>query len=430
MRLVAQKSNNLVGIVEVPPTKTHTWRALIFASLADGTSKIINPKISSDWHKGVKAMEMFGAEFKQEGNVYFVKGTGKKLKTPDDIIDCGNSGPLLRFVPPVAANCEGYTVFSGDESIRYSRPAQPMIEGLKQLGAFAVSTRNNGLAPIVIGGKMKGGKAIIEDGRDSQPISGLLIGSSLLNTDTEIIVKNAGEKPWIGLTIHWMKKVGLEVENIDNKFEHYIVKGGRKIQPFEEIIPCDWQSAPYPLLAGLITPGSRIEIPNLDPEDVQADRLVVEAFQKMGADITCTGQSFIARYSQLRGIEIDCNDFVDQFMVIAIAAAYAKGTTIIKNVEIQRYKECDRIDAMYMGLKAMGADVEEKRDGLIIKGGEKLHGATIDGRKDHRVVATFAIAGLQAEGKTVLTNAETLNKSFHDFEPQMKKIGAQFTLIE
>ena len=425
MFLKINTCKNLKGEIKLQPNKSHSFRALILASLAEGTSKIKEPKISNDWEKGIEAMRMYGAEITQENDIFVVKGTGKNMKTPDDVINCGNSGQIFRFFMGVATGCEGYTVMTGDDSIRHIRLGTPLINSINELGGFAISTKNDGHAPVVIRGKIKGGITTI-DGIDSQPVSGLLIACSLAEGNSEIKVINAGEKPWVGLTLNWFDQVGIEYDG--NKFEHYFVKGNSHIKPFEKKIPLDWSAALYPILAGVIVPDSEIIIRGLDPDDSQGDKMAVDILKRMGADISVTKDSVIARSSELEPMDIDCNDFVDQFMLLAMAASLAKGKSKLYNAEVCRYKECDRINAMATELKKMGVDVEELKDGLIINGNGKLQGAKINGYKDHRMVMTFAVGSLVAKGETSISDAECIEKSFDDFVEQMRSTGANYIL--
>ncbi|MDP7162570.1 MAG: 3-phosphoshikimate 1-carboxyvinyltransferase, partial [Phycisphaerae bacterium] len=366
MDLVVNKSRRLHGVVKIPPNKSHAFRALIMAALAEGTSHIVAPAVSNDWMRGIEAMEMFGAQIHPRADkVWDVVGTGGNLETPDDVIDCGNSGIILRFFMALAACCEGYTVLNGDESIRHIRLCQPLIDALNQLGAWAVSTKNDGHAPVVVRGRLRGGRAEIE-GMDSQPVSALLIAAALADAPSEITVHRPGERPWVGVTLDWLGRCGVDFSN-DN-FERYLVRGKSRWGGFEATIPLDWSAALYPIVGGIVCPGSEVRVPGLDANDSQGDKAVIDVLRKMGADIELTDDGeVIARTSLLTGCEIDCNDFIDQFMLLAVVGACAEGETVLTNAEICRHKECDRITEVCKALKAMGAEVAERSDGLVIR---------------------------------------------------------------
>lgn len=423
MNLLVNRSQGLHGSVKVPTSKSHSFRALLMASLAEGTSHIIRPAVSNDWMRGIEALEMFGAEIHPKADkVWEVKGTGGQLKTPEDIVDCGNSGIILRFFMGLAACCEGYTVITGDHSLRTIRLCQPLIDSMNQLGAWAVSTKGDGHAPVVVRGRLKGGKAEI-DGSDSQPVSALLIAAALADAPSEIHVRNAGEKPWVAMTLDWLARCGVEFSNED--FTRYRIRGHSHWKGFDAEIPRDWSSALYPIVAGVLCPDSEVHLAGMDPNDSQGDKAVVDILRQMGADITVTDAGeVIARTSELKGMEIDCNDFIDQFMLLAVVGAAAEGETVLTNAGMCRHKECDRISEMYKALKAMGADVTEREDGLVIRK-SNLHGAHIDSRADHRMVMTMAVAGLLASGQTHISDIECVKKTFPAFVDQMMVLGCE-----
>ncbi len=424
MDLLVGKSPNLHGSVRIPPNKSHSFRALIMAALAEGTSRIIAPMVSHDWMLGTEALEMMGASIEPRADkTWEVVGTSGKLKTPDDVINCGNSGIILRFFTALAACCEGYSILSGDHSLRHIRLCQPLIDALNSLGAWAVSSKGDGHAPVIVRGMLKGGHAEI-DGMDSQPVSALLIASALADAPTELIVKRPGEKPWVGVTLHWMDRVGVEYSN-DN-YEHYRIRGKGGWGCFDARIPLDWSAAAYPIAAAVLTEDSEIRLPGMDFNDVQGDKAIVTVLQEMGADIEIKENEVIARSSKLTGREIDCNDFIDQFMLLAVIATAAEGETVLTNAEVCRYKECDRIAEMAKALKAMGADVEERPDGLVIRQSE-LRGTRLDSRADHRMVMTLSVAGLIAGGQTVVSNIECVKKTFPDYVSQMQSVGCDLT---
>ncbi|MFB3893447.1 MAG: 3-phosphoshikimate 1-carboxyvinyltransferase [Phycisphaerae bacterium] len=421
MDLIVGNSSRLKGAVKVPPNKSHSFRALIMAGLAEGPSKIIAPAVSSDWMRGTEALEMFGAKVNPKAsNVWEIDGVGGKLATPDDVVDCGNSGIILRFFSALAACAEGYTVLSGDHSLRHLRLCQPLIDAINRLGAWAVCTKGDGHAPVVVRGRLKGGQAEI-DGMDSQPVSALLIASALTDGPTELTVTRPGEKPWVGVTLDWMKRCGVEFSN--ENFERYRIRGRGRWKGFEARIPLDWSAALYPIAAAVLTAGSEVRLPGLDFSDSQGDKMVLNILKEMGADIQIGEHEVVARSSRLTGRTIDCNDFIDQFMLLAVVGACADGETVLTNAEVCRYKECDRIAAMHSALKAMGASVEERPDGLVIHS-SRLRGAALDSRSDHRMVMTLAVAGLTAEGQTVIRNIDCVKKTFPDFVAQMQGIGA------
>jgi 3-phosphoshikimate 1-carboxyvinyltransferase len=323
-------------------------------------------------------------------------------------------------------------VITGDESIRKLRKiSRNLFEPFEALGVQIISTKNDGMAPLVIKGKVDGGVAHM-DGIGCQPVFSVLIASAFSEKPVELFARNPGERAYIDLLLYWFRKVGLQYENVGNKHEHYLFPGNNPPQAFDAEIPLEWSAPAYPLLAAILTPDSEITVRGMNWEDPYGDKQVIAILRDMGADITIDEDSITARTSELRGIEVDMNDLPDQVPTIAIAACFAKGRTMIKNALTARWKECDRIAATCRELSKMGAKVIEKEDGLIIDqdGTWKLQAAQIDGYYDHRMVLAFALAGMQVEGETLISDAQMAEKSFENFIPDMRNVGANFELME
>jgi len=433
MFLRVRKSQNLHGEITMPRSKTHSFRALVLASLANGISRIRNPKISNDWSQAVKALRMYGAEIEEiEKDVWKIKGVEGKLETPNDVINVGNSGTMLFFLAGVAAACSGWSVITGDESIRNLRKiSKNIFKPFRDLGVTIISTKDDGMAPLIIKGKVKGGYTKM-DGTGCQPVFSILIASAFSPKPVEIFVKNPGETAYIELLLLWFRKVGLKFKNVDGRYEHFIFPGNIVPKAFEATIPYEWSAPPYPLLAAILTKNSQITVQGMDMADPFGDRFVINILQKMGADISVNNGTLTAKSSKLHGIDVDMNIMPDQVPTIAVAACFAEGKTIIKNALTARWKECDRIAAIFKELKMMGAKIKMKRDGLIISqdGTWKLKGGYVSGHRDHRMVLSLAVAGLAVDGETIISDSEMVEKSFETFIPEMKRAGANFQLID
>lgn len=424
------KSQKLSGTIAMPASKTHSFRALVLAALADGTSIIRSPKLSHDWDEGVKAMKMFGAKIEEiQKGIFQIQGVAGKLQTPEDVINVNNSGTMLAFIAGVAAVCPGWTVLTGDESIRKLRKiTKNFITPFKELGVQVISTKNDGMAPFLIKGKVNGGTAHM-DGIGCQPVFSILIAAALSEKPVEIFVNNPGETAYIDLLLYWFNKVGLKYKN--DQYKHYFFQGNQKPQSFDAKIPLEWSATGYPLLAAIITENSEIKVKGMDLKDPYGDKEVINIFKKMGADLIVEENCLTARTSELKGIEIDMNNLPDQVPTVAVAACFAKGETVIKNVLTARFKECDRITAVCTELKKMGAKITEREAGLIVHqdGTWKLKGAKVNGYYDHRMIMAFAVAGLAIEGETIISDAQMVEKSFQNYIPEMTKAGANYELI-
>lgn len=418
------ENSTLNGTVRIPGSKSHTIRAVIIASLADGTSHIEHPLDSWDTQAAVTMGRAFGAEI-NTGSEWIVRGTAGRLQVPDNVVDVGNSGTTLYFGLGMAALGDGWAVLTGDEQIR-SRPAGPLLAALEALGARAFSTRANGCAPIVIRGPLQGGHAQIEC-PTSQYLSSLLISCPLAERDTELTVPLLNERPYVEMTLSWLDRQGVDVEH-DAQMRRFRIPGGQSYGGFRETIPADFSSATFFLCAAAIT-GSELTLLGLDMTDTQGDKAIVEMLQTMGAQVE-VGPDFVRiRGGDLVGAELDLNATPDALPALAVTACFARGETRLVNVPQARLKETDRIAVMKETLTAMGADVEELKDGLIIRE-SKLRGTRLRGYGDHRVVMALAIGGLGADGTTEVDTAESVRVTFPNFVELMQSVGGRMEMVE
>lgn len=408
--------SSLSGEMTIPPSKSQTMRALVFALMSTELSIIRNALVSPDSQAMVRALRLLGARVDCYEDRIEVRGG---LRPAEDVIDCGNSGLVLRLVGAVAGLLPSYTVLTGDSSIRHRRVAQPLIHGINQLGGCAVSARGDGHAPLIVRGVMRGGKAVM-DGADSQPVSGLLIAAAFAEGVTELVVRNAGEKPWVGLTLGWLERFGVRVEN--REFEEYRVWGGTRVRGFEYTVPGDWSSALYPIVAAVVT-GSEVTVHGVEWEDLQGDKRVVEVLREMGAKIAVEGRSVrVEKGGELKGCRIDVGQFIDAMTLLPVVACCARGKTEIYNGKIARSKESDRIKSIVSELKKMGAHITETEDGMVVEP-SRLVGAEVGCYEDHRMAMSLAVAGLIAEGTTEITGVEVVAKSFPGYFESMRKLG-------
>jgi 3-phosphoshikimate 1-carboxyvinyltransferase len=395
-------------------------RALLFGMLSSGKATIENFLPSPDTDAMIRAATLFGARVRRRGKILFIEGG---FGPASDVIDAGNSGLILRLVGGVSALLPTYTLLTGDHSIRENRPVTPLLEGLNQLGATAESSRLDGRAPLVIKGPIHPGKATI-DGRDSQPVSALLIATSLLNGPSEIRVKNPGETPWIELTLHWLEKFGAKISH--ENYTHYHVEGNLQIPDFHYTVPGDFSTAAFPIAAALVT-GSSLQITNLDARDPQGDKVFIEIIKEMGAHIQWSDTLQVTA-APLKGLTIDMNPCIDALPILAVLGCFAEGTTTLFGAAVARLKESDRISAITTELKKMGAHIEERDDGLIVEKSQ-LHGCDkLESHKDHRIALALSVAALGAEGPSEIHGIECIAKTYPQFIADFTRIGAPFEL--
>jgi 3-phosphoshikimate 1-carboxyvinyltransferase len=415
--------SQLHGDLIVPPSKSHTLRAILFAALSSGTSTIEQFLPSPDTEAMINAVCLLGAEVRRESNCLHLSGFAGRPQIADDVIQCGNSGQVLRFIGALAGLIPQYTLLTGDTSIRHNRPVKPLLDALWQLGVFAASSRGDGYAPILIKGPFLHTTATLE-GQDSQPISGLLIAGAFAPHPIELHVTHPGEKPWIDLTLHWFQKLGISYYAKD--YTHYRMEGQARIKGFTYTVPGDFSTAAFPLAAALLT-NSELTLHNIDMNDVQGDKAIIPVLQQMGAQLIIDQNKrvlIIKQGQRLKGIRIDVNDFVDALPILAVIGCFAEGHTELVNAAIARKKESDRISSIATELKKMGAHIEEKPDGLIIHS-SKLHGAKLSTYHDHRLALSLSVAAMAATGSSVIEGVDCIKKTYPSFLTDFLALGAK-----
>lgn len=417
------KKSCLQGQITIPSSKSHTLRAILFGSLGKGQSAISRYLLSSDTHAMIEACRLLGAKIEIENDCLHINGIDGEITHAEDVIQAGNSGIVLRFISAVSALASKPIVITGDHSIRHQRPMKTLSDGLRQLGASVESTRGDGFAPLIIRGPIKGGRTAI-NGEDSQPVSALLIASIFAQNPVTIEVKNAGEKPWVDLTLDWLKRLEISCQHQDYSFYH--LPGKKRYSGFSYHVPGDWSSAAFPMVAALVT-RSEVILNNLDMHDSQGDKAIVDLLIQMGARIERNDlkrQVHVKNGSSLKGADIDVNNLIDAVPILAVLGCYAEGKTRLYNAAIARHKECDRLHCIAQELTKMGANIKEHEDGLTIKH-SKLKGATLHSCHDHRIAMSLAVAAMGAEDDTFIHNSECVYKTFPSFSEDFIKLGAQ-----
>lgn len=418
------RQSRLKGAVNIPGSKSHTIRALVFALLGDGTSVIEFPLDSSDTVSCRDMIQKFGAAVEVSGTTWRVTGTGGSILPPDDVIDTGNSGTSLYIGMGIASLAEGYTVFTGDHQIR-SRPADGLMTAISRLGGDAYSTRGNGMPPLVVKGRITGGETEIS-AVTSQYLTALLMAAPLAGGDSLIRVPLLNEKPYVAMTLEWLDRLNIRYGN--NNYESFSVPGNQRYPSFKRHIPADFSSAAFFLVAAAIT-GSEITLRGLDWNDTQGDREVVTILSRMGAETRIGDEEITICGRPLTGGTFDLNAIPDALPALSVAACFAEGETRLVNVPQARLKETDRIAVMCRELAKMGARIEELPDGLVIRR-SGLRGCAVNGHHDHRVAMALAVAGLAADGETRVDTAESVSVTFPGFRELMASIGADIKTVE
>ncbi|MEW4412680.1 3-phosphoshikimate 1-carboxyvinyltransferase [Clostridium sp. AN503] len=417
---------SLLGDVRIPGSKSGTARGLIIGTLAEGVSRIQNPMPGIDSYSIADCCRALGAKIDTDNEKeWIVEGVGlENLKVPSCVLDVGNSGTGYYFLTTLAAMIPGKSVVTGDYQICY-RPIAPLLKAIRELGGSVVSSRGNELAPLMVEGPMEGGHTVLMPGENVQWSIGLMVCCPLLKGDTVIKFHNLGERPYAALTMDWMKAAGVEIINHD--YEDFVIPGGQVYHPFTKKAPSDWCGASYPMVAAAITEGSRIRLLDMDIHDFQGEKMYVDIINQMGGHVEVLNDGadgvIVEGGHELHGIEIDCKNTPDAIPALAVLGCYAQGRTVLKNIQACRMKETDRCKTIVEELTKMGGRFEEYEDSLVIHH-SKLHGATLSGHHDHRIVMASTCAALMADGETLIDSAEHVGVSFPRFYEEMTGIGA------
>jgi 3-phosphoshikimate 1-carboxyvinyltransferase len=322
---------------------------------------------------------------------------------------------------PVAAALGLKARFTGEGRLP-ERPLGPMTLEMERHGVrFSSHT-----LPIEMQGQLLPGEYSIAGNISSQYITGLLMALPLLEGDSEIeLTTHLESRPYVELTIATLAKYGVKVTTLPNGFA---VAGRQEYRsPGSVRAEGDWSNAAFWLCAGAL--GQKISCRHLDLDSVQGDKHVVELLRQFGANVEINGDTVSVSKGKLRGITIDASEIPDLITAIVTVAAVSEGTTEIVRAGRLRIKESDRILALSEYLRALGCDVTERPEGLLIKGSAKLNGGSIDGQGDHRIVMSAAVASIACESDVVIHGADAVNKSYPEFFEDFEKLGGSFYAI-
>ncbi|MDO9522705.1 MAG: 3-phosphoshikimate 1-carboxyvinyltransferase [Methanocorpusculum sp.] len=417
MKLIVS-SSRISGQVCAPPSKSHTHRAFLLAGLSKGKSVVLSPLLGEDTLATLDAVQALGANVCISDDRITIMGGDLHVPLPKGtVINCKNSGTSIRMLAGIASHLEGTTGFTGDSSL-CSRPMKPLLDALSELGAGVTS--ENGCAPFTITGPASGGEVHIRGDVSSQFISALLISAPLGKTDTNIhLTTSLTSKPYVNMTISAMKKHGVSVETTD---DGYLVRSGQVFSPVDVQVGGDYSSAAFLFAAAALT--GEITVSGLDPADPQGDQVVISILETFGAVVIRDGEKVTVRKADLTSADIDLANAPDLFSIIAVLASQANGTSRLYGAAHLRFKESDRIMSTARFLRSMGADIQETEDGCIITGQADLSGTNVTTFGDHRIMMAAAVAGLIADGQTIIDDAGCCAVSYPGFVRDMQRLGA------
>ena len=421
----------LRGSLAVPGDKSISHRALICNALARGDARIENLLESADCRSTIACLRRWGVEFERDGDALIVRSPGLDgFEASPELLDCGNSGTTMRLLAGIGATLPFASTLDGDESLR-RRPMDRVLEPLAEMGA-STGGRDGGTsgtyAPISVAGRAGGllpfrGKMSVASG---QLKSALIFAALRAGGESEI--EEVG--PSRDHTERMLRAMGADISTSGAMIS---VRPGAPLRPRDLQVPGDISAAAFWIVAAAIVPDSELTLPAVGINPTRAG--VVDALRAMGADITLEREREVSgepvadirvRHAPLCGIEAGGDLVVralDEWPVIAVAAAVAEGPTEVRDAEELRVKESDRIAASSAMLRALGAEVEERPDGMQIAGGAMLRGGGVESRGDHRIAMAAAVASMIAEGETELRGAESVAISYPEFWRDLERFS-------
>ena len=416
----------LRGELKIPGDKSISHRAIMFGSLAKGTTEVTHFLQGADCLSTISCFQKLGVEIENTPDKIIIHGKGLHgLSAPTEILDCGNSGTTTRLISGILSGQSFTSTLTGDASIQ-KRPMKRIMEPLGKMGANITSLHGNNCAPLTITGSKLKGIHYHSPIASAQVKSAILLAGLYAEGETKVtepyISRNHSEimLSYFGADIKTEDTTAILLPNP--------ILEGQKIA-----VPGDISSAAYFIAAGLLVPGSEILLKNVGINPTRDG--ILRVAKDMGGNIellnvnTDNGETtadVLVKFSALKGITIGGEiipTLIDEIPIIAVMAAFAKGTTIIKDAAELKVKESNRIQVMVDNLKAMGADIESTDDGMIIHGGNDLHGAIIDSHNDHRIAMSFAIASLLADGNVTILDKNCVDISFPTFYQDLNRLA-------
>jgi len=397
--------------VTVPGSKSYTHRILVAAALSDGTCELTNMLNSEDTQLTRNGLKNMGVIIDETGGVVTVHGTTGELKPSETPIYLGNSGTSMRFLTGVAALGSGTYVLTGTRRMQ-ERPIQDLLDALNTLGVDARSENRNGCPPVIVRGKqLKGGHTRIRCNISSQYLSSLLLIAPYTREGLTIeVIKGPVSKPYVDMTVDIMSQMGINIQR--NGYERFWISGGQTYKSGKYTVEPDCSNAGYFWAAAAVT-GAKIKVKRITKDTLQGDVRFTEILERMGCKVDFEPDGISVTGGKLTAVEADMSDMPDMVPTLGVVAAFAEGTTVIKNVAHLKTKESDRLTATANELNNIGIEAIAHDTGLIVKGGTP-HGAQIDTYNDHRIAMSFAVAGLTVPD-VFIKNETCVEKSFPDF---------------
>jgi 3-phosphoshikimate 1-carboxyvinyltransferase len=412
-------TDSLRGEIVVPGDKSISHRAIMFASLAKGESRVRGLLRGEDCLSTLRAFQSMGVEVIEKGDAeLIIQGRGiDGLQEPSDVVDCGNSGTTMRLMSGILAAQPFYSVLTGDQYLR-KRPMGRVINPLSEMGAKILGRDGNKKAPLTIDGGGLRPTEYHSSVASAQVKSAVLLAGMQIEGTTTVYEPHLSRDH----SERMLRYFGADIESFEGgaRVTGPVVLNGRDVD-----VPGDISSAAFFLVAGLIVPGAELLLKNVGVNPTRSG--IIDILQQMGGSIELLNQrelsgepvaDLLVKSSNLKGIEISGElvpRAIDEFPVVSVAAAFADGVTTISDAKELRVKETDRIAAMCETLGKLGAQIEPLEDGMRITGGQALGGGTVNSFGDHRIAMSLAVAALRAGAEVTVEDTGCTATSFPNF---------------
>ena len=419
------KARRLSGELTIPGDKSISHRSIMFGSIAQGLTEVRGFLQGADCLSTISCFTKMGIPIENKGETVLIHGRGLRgLTAQKESLDCGNSGTTTRLICGILAAQDFDVTLTGDESI-CRRPMKRIMEPLSMMGAKIRSIHCNDCAPLAITGCRIHGIHYQSPVASAQVKSAVLLAGLYAEGETRVtesyISRNHSEL--------MLSAFGADIRTENTTA---VLRPGNALKGLCITVPGDISSAAFFIAAALIVPNSEVLIRNVGINPTRDG--ILHVCRQMNGNISILNRKnesgeptadLLVRSSALQGTVIEGSiipTLIDELPMLAAMACYAKGTTVIRDAAELKVKESNRITVMAENLRAMGADVTETADGMIIHGGRPLHGAVIDSKKDHRIAMTFAVTALAAEGETEILDADCVNISYPGFYSDLARL--------
>ncbi len=427
-----QPGGALIGKVKVPGDKSISHRSLLLGAIAEGETTIQGLLPAEDPINTAKCLKAMGVNISpiKNNEIIKIQGVGLDgLKEPENILDCGNSGTTMRLLMGlIVGRQERHFVLTGDQSLR-KRPMKRVGNPLTMMGAKVYGRCTGEYAPISVVGTQLHGAVIGTPVASAQIKSAILLAALTAEGSTTVIEPSKSRDH----TERMLKAFGANIQISGDMGRHITLKPGSKLTSTKVVVPGDISSAAFWLIAGAIIPGSDITIENvgLNPtrtgildvlKQMEINFKIIKEKEIAGEPV---GDIRIIHTNQIKPFHLD-NEImprlIDEVPILTVAACFCKGTSKISGASELRVKETDRLAVMARQLRKLGAIIEEKPDGLIIKGGNKFHGANLDSETDHRVAMSLAIASQLAQENSLIAGSDAASVSYPEFWNDLERL--------